>query len=362
MNKMLLYFVPYGTVARVSTVKVKGSDIENAAREKWGVCIGRTNDIPIWKNPLKPSEIFRSKDFIVHTLCEGESYFDFFRLVIPAPKVMLHNPQREPSKGSFQDVKLTGVMQDKLHASANRDDSDRPIESTFDEIESLHTKPESFIGQTVMKRWVINKRDLGVCKGTVSSFDSARDVPGGRPWEINWDDTSISYFNSLDMVSFCINKTHGTVVTQVIDESESDSEEREAIADLQRTISKTAISDVDALDTARDGFERQELTVYNTVDRDTWTTICNAMDIEHSRRKMYYQWLCDYHEYGHAKTVKGPFNFVNPYGTSKQCRRHGGEYRGRRLTVLYRSAEALRSAIPPSSVLGVGALRSKCVW
>jgi hypothetical protein len=247
-------------------------------------------------------------------------------------------------------------------ASANRDDSDRPIESTFDEIESLHTKPESFIGQTVMKRWVINKRDLGVCKGTVSSFDSARDVPGGRPWEINWDDTSISYFNSLDMVSFCINKTHGTVVTQVIDESESDSEEREAIADLQRTISKTAISDVDALDTARDGFERQELTVYNTVDRDTWTTICNAMDIEHSRRKMYYQWLCDYHEYGHAKTVKGPFNFVNPYGTSKQCRRHGGEYRGRRLTVLYRSAEALRSAIPPSSVLGVGALRSKCVW
>eukprot|EP01047_Picozoa_sp_COSAG01_P038810 COSAG01_NODE_3167_length_6474_cov_2.587765_7_plen_121_part_00 len=115
-----------------------------------------------------------------------------------------------------------------------------------------------------MKRWVVNKRDLGVCKGTVSSFDSARDVPGGRPWAINWDDTSISYFNSLDMVCFCINKTHGTVVTQVIDESESDSEEREAIADLQQTISKTVVPDVDALDTARDSFGYRYNCMYGT--------------------------------------------------------------------------------------------------
>jgi hypothetical protein len=220
MNKMLLYFVPYGTVARVSMVKVKASDIEHAAREKWGVCIGRTNDIPIWMNPLKPSEVYRSKDYIVHTLCEGESYFDFFRLPLPAPKAMLHNPQREPSMNTFQDFKLTGAQQDKIHASANRDGCDTPIGTTFDEIDRLHTKPESFVGQTVMKRWVINQRDLGVCKGTVSDYDSVRDTPNGRPWAIDWDDGGKSSFNSLDMVSFCLNKIHGTVITQVIDDSE----------------------------------------------------------------------------------------------------------------------------------------------
>ena len=94
INKILKYFVLLGTPARISTNKIKGSDIANAARERWGIAYGRVNDVPIWLDPFEKGVTFMSKDYIVHELGSGESFFDFFNLPLPAPKVMIHDPDR----------------------------------------------------------------------------------------------------------------------------------------------------------------------------------------------------------------------------------------------------------------------------
>eukprot|EP01047_Picozoa_sp_COSAG01_P001669 COSAG01_NODE_39_length_33243_cov_28.298558_15_plen_150_part_00 len=62
-------------------------------------------------------------------------------------------------------------------------------------------------------------------------------------------------FNADDMVKYCLNNVDGTVVTQVIDNSDSDSDDSD---------------DGDSeYDTMRQLFESQGLTVYNTENNDT---------------------------------------------------------------------------------------------
>eukprot|EP01047_Picozoa_sp_COSAG01_P013903 COSAG01_NODE_665_length_14398_cov_91.714595_4_plen_231_part_00 len=68
INKMLKYFVLLGTPARISTNKIKGSDVQNSARERWGIAWGRVNDVPLWLDPFQPGVTFRSKDYIIHQL------------------------------------------------------------------------------------------------------------------------------------------------------------------------------------------------------------------------------------------------------------------------------------------------------
>jgi hypothetical protein len=75
---------------------------------------------------------FRSKDYIIHQLKPGESYFDFFNLPIPAPKVMIHVPGVELTPSTI-------AVDDSTPAQV------APTEPqvTFADIEILQTDPES---------------------------------------------------------------------------------------------------------------------------------------------------------------------------------------------------------------------------
>jgi hypothetical protein len=276
----------------VSTNKIKGSDVQNSARERWGIAWGRVNDVPLWLDPFQPGVTFRSKDYIIHQLKPGESYFDFFNLPIPAPKVMIHVPGVELTPSTI-------AVDDSTPAQV------APTEPqvTFADIEILQTDPESMVGRTVIKSWIVGNTDHGVCKGTVVAYRVENNHVGGRPWAIDWDDGSKSSFNADDMIKYCLNNVDGTVVTQVIDISDSDSDESD--------------DGNSEYDTMRTLFESQGLTVYNTENNDTWKTICNKIDIPHGQRKQYYQWLSQQYGYGHKAASQATFKFNDPYGSSK---------------------------------------------
>jgi hypothetical protein len=123
--------------------------------------------------------------------------------------------------------------------------------------------------------------------------------------KIFWDDGSKSSFNASDMMNYCINTTHGTRVTQILSSS-SESEDEQETTD-------PAVSNCDE---RRRILDDAGLTYYTTKNNDTWTTICTGMSITHSQRKLYYQWLMEFHGYGHKSTSVKPFKFVNPYGQS----------------------------------------------
>eukprot|EP01047_Picozoa_sp_COSAG01_P073752 COSAG01_NODE_12115_length_1798_cov_12.474985_2_plen_339_part_00 len=160
----------------------------------------------------------------------------------------------------------------------------------------------------VFKRWIIGATDHGVCRGVVKSYDETLAGPSDRPWKIFWDDGTKSSFNASDMLNYCINHTHGTTVTQVIESEWDMSESDDELISGDPTTA--------ACDNKRAIFDEAEMTFYTTKDNDTWKTVCNELGIAHGQRKLYYQWLSENHGYGHQRSTRQPFKFVNPYGQS----------------------------------------------
>ena len=170
----------------------------------------------------------------------------------------------------------------------------------------MHIANRSSPGQSVFKRWMIGDTDHGVCKGQVRSYDYDRSGPSDRPWLICWEDGGKSYFDIQDMLNYCINHTHGSTVTQVIPDTQSESSDDEDTID-----SVTA-----ACEQKRSEFDSTSVHYYSTKDDDTWHKVCTALDIPHGQRKLYYQWLREHHKYGHSGCY--PFKFINPYGSSRK--------------------------------------------
>ena len=72
-------------------------------------------------------------------------------------------------------------------------------------------------------------------RGVVKSYDETLAGPSDRPWKIFWDDGATSSFNASDMLNFCINHTHGTTVTQVIESEWDVSESDDDLVDCNPT-------------------------------------------------------------------------------------------------------------------------------
>jgi hypothetical protein len=340
LSKELSNFALFGTPAKVSMSKVRGADLMNADRTRLCIAWGRVGDLPQWKDPWT-GDIFRSKDYELYTLSKGQNFYDFFHLKQPSPKVVLRDPMVNPRDKSLvptvsvehlssqrigQGSQIPSVTHSDLlgaHSSGQPNDDDAPMISqtpkaaadiTLAEIDNLTSDPSSFIGETCFKRWIIGGVDKGVCKGEVAAYDDTRTGPKDRPWAIAWDDGGKSNFHAMDMINYCLNHIDGDRVTQIFEsdsEVESDSSDEQTFA----TTSEKNCED------KREYLESQNLTWYTTSDNDTWTTLCNAMSINHGQRKAFYTWLSARHGYGHKPTVKAPFRFVNPYGSSSKTHR-----------------------------------------
>jgi hypothetical protein len=50
---------------------------------------------------------------------------------------------------------------------------------------------------------------------------------------------------------------------------------------------------------------------YTTKKGDTWTVLCNQLDIEHSDRKTYYKWLVDQYSYDSKFQIPNPYEMAN---------------------------------------------------
>jgi hypothetical protein len=77
--------------------------------------------------------------------------------------------------------------------------------------------------------------------------ENASPIRKDRPWKILWDDSGGSHFHAMDMVNFCLNHIHGTVVTQKI---EDDSTEEEDALSVMSTAEQNCVDKQSELNAA----------------------------------------------------------------------------------------------------------------
>ena len=304
-NAELKHFITFGTPCRVSTPKTLGSNLEHAARERWGIAWDISSGTPKFKCPFH-GHYFRSKDYKEHPLPPGCSYQDFFNMKNESVKVTLPEPFVDsdgmPITGkpdTFEDFESATVADEEELDDIQALELER-------EIDMLKSKPEYFIGRDVYQRIVQDGVDLGVYHGEVIDTDT-NDMDNTKLWGVKWDNGKNTDLDAEEMLKFCIHQRDGDVA---IAPSETEGEHSDVHAP---TVHAPTINDV------RRRMQRLSIKCIYTEDNDTWTTICNRLDLPEARRKIYYQWLIDHHGIGHQKPVDKSLDlvwmkFTNPYG------------------------------------------------
>ena len=197
-NHDLKHFVAFGTPCLISTPDVKGSNIENASRQRWGIAHSMVRGLPRFKDPWTNS-LFRSKDFTIVPLSKGQNYREFFNLPQNGPKVTTETiPKNVTTTTNDQDFIEDIITESPTSMEPESDEEikNNPPENTdFDsEIKKLHTNPKEFIGRPVFRHWIQDEIDYGVCKGIVTDYDEDNAGPDDLPWGIQWMDEEFTNF------------------------------------------------------------------------------------------------------------------------------------------------------------------------
>ena len=105
-SQVLHHTVPVGVPAIIFDNHVKGSSISQL-KGQWVVCLGGHYDLPLFYNPFT-GRIKRSKVYHVHTLLQGQNFYDFYGLVVPAASFP-RSGKRAKAPNMSQTIEITGL-------------------------------------------------------------------------------------------------------------------------------------------------------------------------------------------------------------------------------------------------------------
>ena len=337
-DKIIHHSISVGTPCLVTIPHVKGSDIHNIARCKWGVAIKQYGDLPIFECPFTGS-IFRSKGYVVFHLQPGQDAWTFLGLESPVLSAAQYKrtPGRdEPLQHYVQlDIPTTTITPNPViesietaqtqtprivtldkHGTIFVPDSTGTLVPTLDKIpalaiepavteyttiglnsqldaEALHVRPETFMGRDVYKYFPGH----GVCHGVVVETNTDKDT-NDMIWLINYDDGEKADFTVPEMMDYCVNYVDGQTILS----------ETEAIATLRVQHEDDPGSDL-----------LQGFTTYETQDNDTFFEVCRACGLPPADFKLYYSWLQQHFNYGHQSDSSKPgLKFAKPWGGTGQ--------------------------------------------
>ena len=340
----LKHFCPPGRLAWVKNKKdIKGSNIDEPVRSTLAVSTHMVSGVMKWKHPEK-GYTFRSNDYKLVQMPACTNYRTLLNMDFKVPTaalpratdITLINDQR------FVDITQIGVNT-RSHADLEKITFDGEDESTIEEtpgtgeqsakseteptvssgeqtkdvtdmpitpmvdpdysepetnisqlshdqitaLQHLHEQPEQFIDRTVFKTW----EDNHTYEGCVIDVDD--DNHGGKLFGIQWSDGSRSDMDINEMRKYCVLNSDGTKET-------GDSHQNDIEA-VRRRLDQTHVQ------------------YYLTKENDTWAKLCNAMDIEYSKRKPFYRWLQETHNYGSINMYDHMpwLRFNNPYSVQK---------------------------------------------
>ena len=325
-DRRLHYHVLVGTPAMVSDInQPKGSNIDQLNRVRWGIALKMINgDLPMFMDPHTGST-FRSRSYRLFQLKPGESAWHFCGAEVPRLAQTAHRrpcddqePQervidlesfalvrKEDGDGPRQsylqaqivdrdqqcyepgsDGYLKSVSIEKLPLRDRKmQDHESEIGDSINitkEIDMLKANPHHFISRDCWKRF---PHPHGVHHGVVSKVVSSEEPR----WDILYNDGDSEHYTVEDMINYCIKRIDGT----------TNGANQDA----------TSEGGVDLI---------KDHPVYHTKNRDTFESICKAINVPQGQRRLYYEWLGEQFGMGHKhKTTQGGLHFVNPYGGGK---------------------------------------------
>eukprot|EP01050_Picozoa_sp_SAG11_P006727 SAG11_NODE_534_length_8654_cov_11.580919_1_plen_1130_part_10 len=137
----------------------------------------------------------------------------------------------------------------------------------------LQMDPESFVGHKIYRHFTIEEtapHSPGVYMGEV--VRTHQSATGETLWEVEYEaDGHRQFLDSEEMSNFGIMMIHGSVET------------RENITSATVGVDPLSMQDYD---------------IYHTKAGDTFVDVCKAVGVVDTNRKYYYDWMCQFHDYG----------------------------------------------------------------
>eukprot|EP01052_Picozoa_sp_SAG31_P028080 SAG31_NODE_2679_length_5264_cov_7.002711_1_plen_1137_part_10 len=323
-DKIIHHSIPVGTPCLVTIPHIRGSDLTNIARCRWMVAVKQYGDLPIFECPYSGHHV-RSKGYVAFHLKEGQNAWTF--LGIKPPKLskarnkdsddMQHyikldiaelkampKPTIDAAEAPAPDMQPQVITIDndgtvfmpdhngalvptdkKVPALAEPAPEEPELTQEQIDLDMLVLDPHRYIGKDAYKYFPKS----GIIHGTVTE---ANCDPDGRDfmWQITYDDGDEQLYDQEDMIQYVIQNIHGREVR----------DELEAAKFL--------------------GIEPElrfgGVETYQTANNDTFVEICEQIGLPKSQWRMYYEWLQQYHNYGHRCDVEADdgLKFNLPWG------------------------------------------------
>ena len=321
-DKIIHHCIPVGTPCLVTIPHVRGSDITNVARCRWLIAIKQYGDLPIFECPYTGQHV-RSKGYVAFHLKEGTNAWSF--LGITPPKLgksyskstddlkqfiqlditttqILQKPVVEKSKARKPDhmpqvitVDNDGTVyvpdsngqlvptDDKIPSLAKTQPQNTVDQQIQIDIDMLRVDPHRFMGHHAYKHF----KGTGIIHGIVSD---ANCNPDGTEvlWEVTYDDGDSQLYDHDDMVDFVIRHIHGTELRSEMEAAK--------FLNIEPELPFGGLGS------------------FKTENNDTFIDVCEKIGIPKSEWRQYYNWLQEFHNYGHnSDTEQDGLKFRLPW-------------------------------------------------
>ena len=346
-NHIIKHVTTVGTPCLVTMPKTKGSDVVDLARNRWGILHHMVGDLPVFKDPRTGSE-FHSKNYVAVDMPEGFSAYEFLGLPFPKlPKTTFERQGNERDNTewvvtiddlggkveadhdaipvAFPELQFrtAGNCKQPLLTTIDKDGyryeedsygklkrTNKKITWTEDEkgknnlkqrdrtrqLAMLAYNPDYFHGNDVFRHW----KGYGVCHGVITGHayvvpPKSKTGKARLCWQVTYDDKSSEDWDKNEMVKFAIDFIDGQAPTNEREE-EMEAEEDESE------------------EKSRDVFENVE--VYETKRSTKWRALINALGLDPSQGKEYYDWINATFRRGedHRDGRGNSIYFKDPYG------------------------------------------------